>query len=1393
MFDKTKSPAKSVSFLLGVFLLCTQVSLSAGESELRVIGTINTSGQILGEARNQESFGNFANRAHLLTKKKQEGPLLLIDGGNLFFGSGSFSSAPSILARGYQQLEYDVVNLSFGDFRRGKEVTMALIEEHELPATSANLFAEDGRELFPPYRIIEKGTLRIGVLGLSPRPWGKGPKPVHLRNTLKGIKVGDPVEALETYLPQLSGETDHVVVAWPGDAVSAKRILGPYADRFSLLLLPGDNLSDFTLEVPLLAPLGRGRELGQGMFSGGSFQALEPLHIDSGGPEEESIGAALTKAREALEERQQKAREGVVLPKALPEVGELVPVFRQERHQGLSMRVFNWKVIEHPREEGQKVLVVEVSLANSMAARLVQNLDFAEAVHVATLNNKAFVVADNRVVLRHGQISGLEGQLPDHILIPEPGQGAAGKLAFPLPEGDWRRLELVLMHDEFPPLEILLLDGEAASGSAEEEAQSNEVLQAWVPSWDILEEWKGRSAPEGKKWVMVDLWGHSLMGRMGESAALDARIPTAENEQVEHLVPMEYFYFPDTVALELSGERFIPWDRELSEFGEVPVFLPHRSTGATLVFAVPEDLTDESLALRAWFPSMALAGDGSYDLTTPDYLRFPLQDGESIELPEPLFAMEDSPLRLEVLAMERIPSPDGAVLSLLLRSENHGEEAGLLPLDGRFGLFVDHQRYPLSRSLTLSTDIPPTEQLYLPPGEARVYEIKIPFPDDATEALFDYRGVSSNQRVRIDLGAEGAAPDQSTLSEEEAEEAATGLSTPGVTLTEEGERQPSEVGEVTAVSAEDSSDQEASPAAAPLDDPDLPEYLRVETFVPTDPLLEEFTGSIRVRDNPRIETDYDLDLEADIVPSLHISEKGEALDMGDWWMEGWLKHADWIAADDGSYVLQRENHFMPAFLIYPEPVQEIEVVGRMGVFDHEDDDHIGLVMGLQAPLREKGRHINQHDYILFSWNHSGKRFLRRTGRREGLELHLVRGVDKMTEEHWERRVEDRDRNHLHTPHWRNYTTDHLKFIPLVEHGDEHELIWEPDVLYTVRLSYGPEHIRIALQGGERHFAEERVVFDVSIDDVPSELFPEGHFPKGHFGFYNNSQEMSYYESFHRESFPSMDAPATVHVVPPDLPVRPYYLIFDSSGTMRAPMEGKPKYQVVQEAINQFVKEVPDGSDIRLRAFGHTKRPIEDGADEDSEEIYRTRSLNDSARSEIARVLESIEPRGRSVLTYSLEQALRDVRRARRNIPLLILLTDGADDRSNRRADPVPVAAQIGERDNVDFAIVGFDIPREPWRQRLESMASVGKAQLFPADSPEDLKEAILEAGRWTGATLLFFDETGEKVARMSANESQELPPGVYTIHEEQGGEVVRKTERWLRPGMEITIPATLAD
>ena len=99
-------------------------------------------------------------------------PRLLLDSGNILFKKLSTASlrkkeieAAQTIAAVYREIHYDVLAVGPSDLAHG--ASFLLEELDELPWVSANLYDREGSRLFPAFKSLMRGTLKIGVVGLT--------------------------------------------------------------------------------------------------------------------------------------------------------------------------------------------------------------------------------------------------------------------------------------------------------------------------------------------------------------------------------------------------------------------------------------------------------------------------------------------------------------------------------------------------------------------------------------------------------------------------------------------------------------------------------------------------------------------------------------------------------------------------------------------------------------------------------------------------------------------------------------------------------------------------------------------------------------------------------------------------------------------------------------------------------------------------------------------------------------------------------------------------------------------------------------------------------------------------------------------------------------------------
>jgi len=222
----------------------------------------------------------------------------------------------------------------------------------------------------------------------------------------------------------------------------------------------------------------------------------------------------------------------------------------------------------------------------------------------------------------------------------------------------------------------------------------------------------------------------------------------------------------------------------------------------------------------------------------------------------------------------------------------------------------------------------------------------------------------------------------------------------------------------------------------------------------------------------------------------------------------------------------------------------------------------------------------------------------------------------------------------------------------------------------------------------------------------------------------------------------------------------FLFIVDASGSMRDEMDGKEKFQIVKDVVESIVRKLPPGTLVGLRVYGHRKTALDEGCDLDSELVLPIGPLN------VERFMAKVRPlrcKGMTPLTYSIEEAMKDISGIPREVELItILLTDGGE--TTRGAKPPKAAAQLAaSRKGMKLHVVGFDINDDGEREQLLATAAAGGGQYFPARRAADLLRAF-SAAALSEAEYALLDRDGKTLAKGKLGDKRlELPEGKYRI------------------------------
>jgi 5'-nucleotidase / UDP-sugar diphosphatase len=151
-----------------------------------------------------------ARRATLI-KQVREGadhPVLLLDAGNTLFGQWvALQSEGRAIAEAMNAMGYDAMTVGMVDLTGGVDTLRQRADEASFPILSSNLLGADQNPVLPPYVVLDRDGLRVGIIGVTEPEAGD-------ELARRGIAVNmlDPVETVRRYLPEVREQADLVIV-----------------------------------------------------------------------------------------------------------------------------------------------------------------------------------------------------------------------------------------------------------------------------------------------------------------------------------------------------------------------------------------------------------------------------------------------------------------------------------------------------------------------------------------------------------------------------------------------------------------------------------------------------------------------------------------------------------------------------------------------------------------------------------------------------------------------------------------------------------------------------------------------------------------------------------------------------------------------------------------------------------------------------------------------------------------------------------------------------------------------------------------------------------------------------------------------------------------------------
>ncbi len=209
-----------------LFFLALFTLFGCGYKQLVILHTNDTHSRIepLPETdRFTPGLGGVARRANYVDEVRRENrQVLLFDSGDFLQGTPYFNLFKGeVEIKTMNLMKYDAATLGNHEFDYGMEVLEKVVRAANFPIVSTNYdFSETAiAELIHPYLILNKGGIRVGVMGIDIQPLG-----LIAADHYKGMKYLDPITSANEVAKRLREE-------YRCDLVVCLSHLGYTADR----------------------------------------------------------------------------------------------------------------------------------------------------------------------------------------------------------------------------------------------------------------------------------------------------------------------------------------------------------------------------------------------------------------------------------------------------------------------------------------------------------------------------------------------------------------------------------------------------------------------------------------------------------------------------------------------------------------------------------------------------------------------------------------------------------------------------------------------------------------------------------------------------------------------------------------------------------------------------------------------------------------------------------------------------------------------------------------------------------------------------------------------------------------------------------------------------------
>lgn len=1067
-------------------------------------------------------------------------------------------------------------------------------------------------------------------------------------------------------------------------------------------------------------------------------------------------------------------------------------------------------------EDGHVWLALHVDVKrHATASGLVDN----ELYRIRAIDEQLLGIIDGRRIKAMRRMRDVENKFPNDLRLKSPGDSASGLVFFELSKKERASFELYLLDEMHGSIHLRLLP--TTDWPADEKPifaqQRNRIAELGVYGFTLQDSFKNDRASRGHTWLVVDVRGRSLLSQQQSENADDVQ-PNA--------LPLEWRNWADHVQLVIDGRVPVFVERGRYTVHQPFWLLPEVATGGEIGFEVRSDLLEQAntIELVCGFAPTAIPG---HAVIAPSLITFTLhgQSPQHSPISNPVFSVDDLDQKLDVVAQhtpERVadnaPGNGHRWLTVDVAVTAKADEGVYFSsADDLYLVDAYGEKHRPHRHTYSSEHAPPFQgkAFWIPPTHRRHFTLIYHLPNQVEQPRLFYKGLLYHQAYALNAlpklpttaaatsDAQGEKRQLAPRPDKDPHIAADGVRVyypgrevkgiQGVGLTAEQVNRAIDRGrDFLWQYLQDN----AGSSWVGRSDRDLPAMLAL-IHCDAHKRYPAFDEAVRYYINtakPNEFTSYQNGLLAMLIESYGDPAFLPKLEQAARYLvESQGEQGTW------TYRAPVPSHFFPETVI-AEPKDDealINVVGGRRV-EKPDLSDAPLLRSQPWPMGSDGDNSCTQFAVLGLWS----------AMRAGIQIDA---------DVWRRVLRTTARRQDHSDNPENfggwaYTRPGTAYGSMtcagicttalaLKHLDE-KVTPREDLRIRNGVSWLIRHFS-ADQNPEKDdwhyyyiYSLERVGQILGVDYLGDHEW----YPLGARSLVKRQREDGSWTGsgaekdprlatafallFLTRATPQLDAApepedkgpgrlATQITLPNQTPR--VYVILDGSGSMLARIDGKPKFDIAREAVKEMISVLPDESQVALRVYGHRKRAIEPGADEDTALEIKWEKLDKPA---FFAILDQLRPRGKTPLALSLEHARGDIRADKEPL-IVVLLTDGGEDAGR---DPIQSAQALGSLNNVRLYIVGFDINQKRWTDQLHAMARAAGGQYWPVDDAHRLTANLKAIVYPKPPKFVVKDSDGSPIGEHTfGGEPLELEPGQYQLASHYLGHDFA-AEFWINPG-----------